>query len=266
MNDQSLDNLLVDWSRRNSPDEAALQTLAIRVLSQAQVLPQTQGDPAGTSEPSVVTVRVAQGVPASSYSARMVVTLLTLVMVALSGFFIAVPRMPSVVDCSLSQQKVTGHETQQRLFVELNELFPGQWRWSSEVNGRVRLELAEHERLDDAGDDGVIVQIAVIRRSGRDQAWRPLWEATVLSRTGEWVHLPDELTGNNRLSVWTCALPDGGLLVENSVALQSPVPVTVSEPCVYLQSNTACLWSGRNSDGEYQLIQSVTRTGETHAG
>lgn len=268
MKDPQLDDLLRDWSQQEQPDDAALAALLERVLRGLPDPAIEAGLPASevADQPVLVRRPPHRDTGGSIRAQRLVVALLAGVLSLALLFAAMILHTPHATNRSGPLLTSAGQETQQRLFAELNALFPGQWRWSSEVNGRMHLEVSDDSPPAAAPAEGVIVQLAVVRRSSRGQTWSTLWEATVLSRPGEWIRLPDELAGNNRLTVWTCPLPDGGLLVENELALTSPVVVQLSEPRVYLGANTACLWSGQDRDGEYQLLQSVVRTGGSHAG
>ena len=87
-----------------------------------------------------------------------------------------------------------------------------------------------------------------------------------MARSDEWVRLPEELIGDDAVSVWAHALPDGSVLIDSDVTLTSPVAVHSSEQHIIGGSNRPTrLWSARRADGEFQLIQSVARL-ETHHG
>ena len=86
-----------------------------------------------------------------------------------------------------------------------------------------------------------------------------------MARADEWVRLPEELTGDDSLSIWSHTLPDGSVLVESELALTAPVAVRVSEQQVFgTSARPARLWSGRRADGDFQLIQTIARQEADH--
>jgi hypothetical protein len=157
--------------------------------------------------------------------------------------------------------------SRQSLFNELDRMFDGHWRWFGEVNGRVHLQTEEPFTSDaDAAENGVAVRLAVIQRRPGESNWHVVWEASVVARSDEWVRLPEELIGDDAVSVWAHSLPDGSLLIESEITLTAPVAVRLSDQQVFGASvRPARLWSTRRADGEFQLIQSIARL-ETHHG
>ena len=158
----------------------------------------------------------------------------------------------------------------QSLFSELDRMFDGHWRWLSDVNGRSHLETDDpsDSSANLPGDEssGVAVRLTIVQRRPGETTWTVVWEASVLARSEEWVRLPVELPGDSAISMWTYMLPDGSTLVESDVALTVPVSVHVSEQHIFGTSGRpARLWSARQSDGEFQLLQSVARM-EAHHG
>ncbi len=245
MND--LNRLLQDWADRCEPSETKLDQLQLRVVEQLTVIrrtPPREQRSAGW----IAVVSVAASLLAA--------------MLVFWGSRRDTSSRP--VDLASELPPASDLSARQPLFVELDRMFDGRWRWLSEVNGRVHLQTDESN--DVSTEPGMAMRLVVVRRRPGETKWSVVWEASVLTRGDEWVQLPDELTGDNVLSVWAHALPDGSVLVESDVALTAPVAVRLSEQQVFEASaRPARLWSARRPDGEFQLIQTIARL-EAHHG
>ncbi|HLQ44336.1 MAG TPA: hypothetical protein VK137_06385 [Planctomycetaceae bacterium] len=254
MND--LDQLLRGWADRNEPPEAAFDELRQRIQkcgrrSVCQSTDDSRARQAG-SLPHVTAWWAIAAVAASLLAAVIVLR--------------ERPHSESLASDPLSLP-TESLSARQMLFVELDRLFDGQWRWLGEVNGRAHLQTDDSpSSAHDESSDGLAVRLTVVQRRRGEANWHVVWEASVLARSEEWVRLPAELTGDNAVSVWAYSLPDGSTLVESDVALTAPVPVHLSEQHVFGASlRPARLWSARRSNGEFQLIQSIARL-EAHHG
>lgn len=254
MND--LDDVLRDWSVRQEPSPAAMQELHTRI---GQQLANVDRMVARTDVGVCSTTRTSGGVA--------VIAVAVSLLAAVTLFWVSGAR-------ELARPVDVAHEStpsdlvsRQSLFNELDRMFDGHWRWLGEVNGRVHLQTEEPvTSAVDVSDNGVAVRLAVVQRRPGESKWHVVWEASVVARSDEWVRLPEELIGDDTVSVWAHSLPDGALLIESEVTLTAPVPVRLSEQQVFGGSvRPARLWSTRRADGEFQLIQSIARL-ETHHG
>ncbi len=241
-----LDRLLKDWSLRREPSAVELDQLRTRIAAQLPVAPRTP----------------LPERPSAGWAAVVSVAASLLAAVVL---FSSVRRNDASLPVDLANESLPASDlaARQSLFVELDRMFDGHWRWLSEVNGRVHLQT--NESNDASTEPGMAVRLVVVQRRPGEANWSIVWEASVLAREDEWVRLPDELTGDHMLSVWAHALPDGSMLVESDLAITAPVPVRFSEQQVFgTSARPARLWSARRPDGEFQLIQTIARLGSHH--
>ena len=253
MND--LNQLLRDWAARNEPTSAEVQRLQTRIVAQLSNVGRTSL--AGHTDFGVpsTTGWIALGVVAAS--------LLAAVTVLWPG-----RRSESARPTDIAMQSLPTNDlaARQSLFVELDRIFDGQWQWLGEVNGRSHLQtddVAGRDRNDSR--DGLAVRLTVVQRRRGESGWHVVWEASVLARSEEWVRLPSELTGDDTVSLWAYLLPDGSVLVENDVALTSPVAVRITEPHIFGRSSQpARLWSTQRDDGEFQLLETIARMEPKH--
>ena len=259
MND--LDQLLSNWAARTEPTDDALRAIQMRVVGMTRL--RSEIDLRRSVNPMTETPRVRFA------SWAIVTTAAALMLVA--GVLLSRPRGQHVASSTL-QFAEDSVAARQSLFNELDRMFDGHWRWLGEVNGRVHLQTDEpaaseaHVADDGAANSGVAVRLVVVQRRPGEANWRVVWEALVMARSDEWVRLPEELIGDDAVSVWAHSLPDGSVLIESDVTLTSPVAVHSAEQHVFGDSTRPTrLWSARRVDGEFQLIQSVARL-ETHHG
>lgn len=248
MND--LDELLRDWSARTEPTDDTLQALQRRIVSLS-----------GSAEASTSRSR-----PAIRQKAGWQIAVTAAALVLSAAVLMSRPREQNVAS-NLPQVPDAFRAARQPLFDELDRMFDGHWQWFGEVNGRVHLQTAVPVTSEsDVTDGGVAVRLVVIQRRPGEVNWQVVWEASVMARSDEWVRLPEELIGNNAVSVWTHSLPDGSMFVESNIALTAPVTVRSSEQQVFGGSaRPTRLWSVQRTDGEFQLFQSVARL-ESHHG
>lgn len=247
---KDLDQLLRSWNERNEPFEAHFEDL------RRQVMAKVASQPVPT-EPISAALRPA--VPVSKSRGRFAVGFAIVASVLL---VIGVSSVPSLFERKLSWDPIQliSNETagSQSLFQELESMFDGRWKSLSEINGNVQLQT--DEPTSTSSEPGVAVRLTVMRRQSPRGEWKIVWQASVISHTEEWVQLPKDLTGENSISVWTHSLPDGSVLVESDMALRKPVSIQLATPTIVTQpSQPTRLWSGRQMDAEFQLIQSVSR-------
>ncbi len=263
-----LNHLLHDWASRQEPTPAELDFLQARMTEQlANNVAQTP-----TSEQTLTAGRTDVGVRSMRTANVIAVVAVAASLLAVVTAFWSGRRDDSArsLDVDLASLPAGDLAARQSLFSELDRMFDGRWRWLSDVNGRVHLETDEASaslvQLPSDVSSGIAVRLTIVQRRPGETKWNVVWEVSVLARSEEWVRLPVELSGDSTVSRWAYALPDGSTLVESDVALTAPVSVRISEQHVFGSSQRpARLWSARRSDGEFQLIQSVTRM-EAHHG
>ena len=262
MND--LDQLLSNWAARTEPTDDALQALQRRVVSAAASA--TNSNSSGSAGASPF-----RDHPAARQKAGWQIAMTAVALLLAAAVLVSRPheRNEASLTPQLSDDSIAARQS---LFNELDRMFDGHWRWLGEVNGRVHLQTEEPAASEVSAADnrvannGVAVRLVVVQRRPGEANWRVVWEASVMARSDEWVRLPEELIGDDAVSVWAHALPDGSVLIESDVTLTAPVAVRSSEQHVFGGSERPTrLWSARRVDGEFQLIQSVARL-ETHHG
>ncbi|MCX7422526.1 MAG: hypothetical protein NT013_23685 [Planctomycetia bacterium] len=265
MND--LNDLLHNWAPRQEPSSVELR------IQHEQILKRLVNVAEATSVAPIVAVRRETSASNSSMlNCVAVVAVAASLLLATSMFWFGHPgRLTNSRESELVSVPAGDPTSGQPLFSELNRMFEGHWRWLSEVNGNVHLEV--DESTDDGAaighnetNAGVSVRLTVMQRRTNDAKWTVVWDALVLTRSEEWVRLPIESTGDNAVSIWAYSMPDGSTLIESDVVLTVPIPVRLSEQHVFGTSHgPARLWSARRSEGEFQIIQSVARM-EAHHG
>ena len=178
-----LNRLLQDWALRRELSEAELDQLRTRIAGQLTVVPRA----------SLPERRSAGWVAVVSVAASLLAAVV---------LFSSVRRDESSRPVDLASEPLPASDlaARQALFVELDRMFDGHWRWLSEVNGRVHLQTDE-SNAEASTESGMAVRLVVVQRRPGEANWSVVWEASVLAREDEWVRLPDELTGEDRKSV-----------------------------------------------------------------
>lgn len=259
MND--LNQRLHGWLDRNEPTSNELDQLHSRIIE--RLAEEVKVDRMLPSARLSLRDRTGVGVRSAGWFAIVtaVASLLAIVSVFRHG---ARNEAPSPNDVDITSLSTSDLSERQPLFNELDRMFEGRWRWLSEVNGRMLLQTHESEHSTST-DPGVAVRLTVVQRRPGQTNWAVIWEASVLAHSEEWVRLPAELTGENAVSIWSHALPDGSMLVESDVSLTSPIAVRLTEPHVFnASSHPTRLWSTRRADGDFRLIQSIARLEANH--
>src|SRR5262249_12796151 len=127
----------------------------------------------------------------------------------------------------------------------------------SEIDGNVQLQTSETDVS--SSESGVVVRLTVVKRKSQGASWTIVWDVSIISHAGEWVQLPPDQTGGDSISVWSHTLPDGAVVVESDMSLTKPVSLQLAESRIVTRpAQPTQLWSLRRSDGEFQLIQSVS--------
>ena len=256
MND--LDQLLHDWGRRNEPTTAQVDDLQARVMKGLK-------SSASASNLPLKPSAIAHPVLRFSTTRGMLEVIVAFAASLIVAFWISQLSEfgGNTISSEATDVVAANSVDQQSLFAELDRMFDGRWRWLSEINGRVHLQTDELN--DTSTEPGLSVRLTVIRRRPGQAGWTVVWEASVLSHTDEWVQLPKDLMAGATISVWSHELPDGSVLVESDVALTKPVALQLAEPHIYgPMPQSARLWSAQRADGDFQLIQSISRLESGH--
>lgn len=260
-----LNQLLNDWASRRAPTSERIESLQAQIRERLL----TEVADASLLEPTVRLERTAAHDSAKSGSSIALVMVVASLLLAVTMFWPR-PRSESFRSTNIAAGSVPSNDlsARQPLFRELDRMFDSHWLWLGEVNGRVHLqtdEPAQSTMRQRENNSGVAVRLTLVQRRPGEMKWRVVWDASVLTRTEEWVQLPDEATGARAVSLWAYALPDGSVLVESDVSLTSPVLVRHSDQRVFGASQRpARLWSVRRPDGEFQMIQSIARMEAQH--
>ena len=252
----NLDKLLIDWAERQEPMEAHFEALRRRVRTESN-----------SRAPSMPLDADRQRRTGCSHGSRtntgrrgtMALICSVALVLATCVWF---PGGATKVDNDVSWQGSTANTVsstdEQTLFHELNRMFGRQWRSFSDINGQIDVQTATPNESNEG--TGLAVHYTVLKRALNGQRWEVVWDASILTYADEWVQSPTENASGASLGVWSHQLPDGAILIENELTLTTPVSVKIHEPQVYRHpSKPTRLWSGRGADGEFQLIQSISR-------
>jgi hypothetical protein len=244
MND--LDNLLQSWNKRNEPSEVHLDKLRHQAIARL------------SSSPARAELQIHSPTISKRRGNLAVVFAFAASILMALGIF----KLTALFDKQTSSDPLrlvaaSTHDSQS-LFAELDRMFDGRWQSLSEIDGHVQLQTSETNGA--SSEPGVAVRLTVLKRQSQKADWTIVWDASIISHTGEWVQLPQDQTGGDSISVWSYALPDGSVIVESDLALTNPVSIQLTEPSIVNRpSQPTQLWSERRADGEFQLIQSVAR-------
>lgn len=248
-----LDDLLQNWAASHEPDAAALSKLQERIVQQCL------SGRANEVHSEVVLVdetrwaeKRSAGVPnlQARWSAFAVACALGLTLAALMGW----PQLTRQQGSDLEIVDVDRESSSALLLREFDRLFDGRWNWVGEVNDQSHVELDEDR--DASTEPRVAVRLVAVERRRGESSWRVIWKASLLTRSQQWVQLPRRLTGEDSVSVWAYALPDGAVMVESSVELRSSLNANVSTGRLFSNNRQGIeLWSGNANDREVRLVE-----------
>ena len=246
-----LDSILQDWAARQAPTEEHLLDLRSRItneISQGRYLSHTE-------ERSLAVIPLWSKLAYAGLGAA--VTLI----IALLYFnsFLAV-RAPSSGNGSASSFAAISKkqvEAGERVFREMERLFPNNLRWVSESNGDIGMgvESVQGGILKDS--PRILVRLTVVSRKEGEKLWKPIWKTDVLLRGEELVEVVPNREKDNRLALWVYPLADGKIAIDSNLALDVPIRLASRINAVVDPGEPAEIMSVRAEDTEYRVFQTV---------
>jgi hypothetical protein len=251
-----LTRLLRRWAKRHAPDEAEQDLLRARLRTTVQETPFLDPE----SDPSALHSRHPwRPVAWASVGAAAA-------LVAMLAFWPAQPPgrqdSPSSSDRAAALAAFPDRQLAEKTAVltEMERLFGGRLAWFAEVDHEIRLGVTPEASRGAA----MVVRVVVVARRGREDSWKPVWAADVVTHGEEVVELAPVQGRGGKLQLWTCPLPDGTVAVDAELALNQGLALRSSSTGVQ-QDGTPCRTFSLRTDGvEYQVYQTITmlkRTG-----
>lgn len=159
-----------------------------------------------------------------------------------------------------------------RLFSEMQRLFPGQLNWIAESGSAVEVGLADLEsgspametsRWSAEGKDAVVAVRWLVRiRAPGESDWKRVWRLRVLARPEEMVTFDvdarhEASSGVSRISAWAMPLEDGKVAVDALIESQDWLGERLASNLIQSPGEAACLAKGVSPAGEYEVYQLV---------
>lgn len=175
---------------------------------------------------------------------------------------VAVGRRISRTDGEARIEVASTTEASALLLKEMDRLFEGRWTCLGEVNGQTFVEATDRVDSDVESRPRVAVNLVAVERCGSESTWRVVWKATVVTRSQEWVRVPERVAGGDSVAVWVYALPDGAVMVESELALRGERGIEVSTGKLFPKSpldrhRVVELWTERRGDRELRVLEAT---------
>jgi hypothetical protein len=246
-----LDNILQDWAARMAPTKEHLKDLTTRVtgeVARRRYLAHTEDRP----------VAVVQFWSKLAYAGLGAAVTLVIALVCFHSFLTVTGPSPNSAPASsfafISREQAKAGN---RLFREMERLFPNNLRWISESNGDVGMgvESVQGGILQDSPE--IFVRLTVVARKEGEKSWKPIWKTDVLLRGEELVEVVPNREKDNRLALWVYPLAGGKVAIDSSLALDMPMRLASRINTIVEQGEPAEIMSLRADNMEYRVFQTV---------
>lgn len=144
-----------------------------------------------------------------------------------------------------------------RVFTETERLFGPNLRWIAQSEHTMELGVSDTA----APGTPLMVRITLVARHHGSTSWQRIWGTEVVARTDDLLELPPPGTPHGALAVWMHPLGGCAALVENRLALRSPVGMEAESSEVLRFGATRSVRQFRHAGIEYRLLQTVAPIG-----
>ena len=250
MKNNEVNNILQKWAEENGAGDVHLERLQGRIVDRVRHI--------DLDAESSVSVFVPFMFKAGYASFGAVVALVTVV---LCNAFLVRPSVDvERQDFALALASIPDDQlmTCNKLFKEMDRMFPDRLRWISDSDGRVGLGVDSIQGGVNSDVETLMVRISVVSRTGNKEPWRKVWNGDVLVRGEEMVDVAFGDNASSRLAMWVYPLADGKLVVDASINIEAPVCVSSEVNAVVQNGVPMQLMSIRDGEVEYRVFQTIS--------
>jgi hypothetical protein len=148
---------------------------------------------------------------------------------------------------------------------EMQEVFPGKFKWLMESGRELKLGLATSDN-EASAERTIIVRFVVEAQKHGDRGWKPVRTLNFLMRPEDVIQTTPSDANESDVALWAYATSDGMISIDAELNLPAPVPIHCTSSQLQSAGSSTEIWQSTADGMKYRVFQSADFLDRRNAG